>query len=199
MKKIIILFIILLYACASADFLLDKSIKGTVTRAQKYSIVASQLDADSNGAYQNRTIVFGGTNKNIQYDMRVVLNFFASNDSLVFDPLLIAPTVGDSFWVIPILSYDMADTAEVAEAVKQRILTSPYNKITVDADGRVTTLADILLGAGNGWYLRYYPSSSNPKDSAQVVNPSLGADSIMAVIKLFKNQNVTHEQKFELK
>ena len=203
MMKYIYLFLIALlcYSVAVGDFLEDKSIKGVVARSSLTTIVSSQLDADSNGTYQGRQIVFVSANKNINFAPRLTINFYADYDSLLFDPpLLVAPSAGDSFYIFPIFSFDMIGIEEATDSNRKAILASPYTPIKTYSDGSVYSLADIILAARPGWRIWYFPQTINPKDSAWVIDPSQvgSSDSVYARIYYPKNFNVTKGQKFDI-
>lgn len=198
---LILLYLVFISIAIKADFLYDKSIRGVVDRSSKVSMVASELTADSNGAYQGRYVVFTSANQNIHGEVRLITNFYSDYDSLDFDPpLLIAPVVGDSFFILPVYGVLFADIGEMADTNKKTILQSPYTPIKTYTDGSVYSLADLFLAARPGWRKWHFPLNINPKDSTWIIDPAFvgSADSVAARIYYPKNFNVTKGEKFDI-
>jgi hypothetical protein len=192
---IICLILGLLYGNAICDFLSDKTMRGVVDRGWKDGVVSSMFNADSNGTYQSKVLLIQSSDPNINWEWRLITNFAADYDSVTFDrPLLVAPSVGDSIFVMPIFGVWMADVSEVTDSNRKAILAAPYTPIKTNLQGMVQTMGDMLLGAFDGSRIRYFPSNRNPKDSAHIVNPALGADSIIFFIKYDKVFNVISVQ-----
>lgn len=196
MLKRIFILVAILWSVVLADFIEDHSIKGTITRGHRGSIISSALNADSSGAYNGRIIFFGGTDPDIKYCPAIIINFVPATDSLVFwwlfsDSLIQAPAADDSFWIMPFVGYELATLGNVADTVRKSVLKSPYNQIYVDNDGYV-----VGMPMCDGCRIRWFPTDRNPKDSAWFVDPTLGADSVISVIRYYRTQNSTNVEQF---